>query len=208
MPTGYTAGILDGTTNTFQDFAKLCTRAFGATMHLRDESLDTEYKPQKPGKYHFEKIEEANKLMQKANSLTDEQLISERKIELKASIELAKKAIEKETANKEKLEAMLQEAKDFIPPTSEHQGIKDFMVNQIEETIKFDCDSTYYSELLESSKKELENLDAWSIRSAMIGKAQKDLDYNRTELNKEVARCNNSNQWYAEFLKAISSKAI
>ena len=30
MPTGYTAGIIDGKTETFQDFEKQCMRAFGA----------------------------------------------------------------------------------------------------------------------------------------------------------------------------------
>ena len=29
MATGYTAGIIDGKTETFQDFAKQCMRAFG-----------------------------------------------------------------------------------------------------------------------------------------------------------------------------------
>ena len=39
MPTGYTAGIEDGTITTGKDFLKLCTRAFGIAMDLRDEPL-------------------------------------------------------------------------------------------------------------------------------------------------------------------------
>ena len=43
MPTGYTAGIIDGKTETFQDFAKQCMRAFGVTIHMRDENMDKGY---------------------------------------------------------------------------------------------------------------------------------------------------------------------
>ena len=35
MPTGYTAGIIDGTTKDFKEYAKHCERAF--MIHLREE---------------------------------------------------------------------------------------------------------------------------------------------------------------------------
>lgn len=40
MPTGYTAGILDNKITTFSEFALLCSRAFGATIHMREDDLD------------------------------------------------------------------------------------------------------------------------------------------------------------------------
>lgn len=52
MPTGYTAGILDGEINTFEEFAKTCMRAFGATIHMRDEPLSKTYEPEKTSDYH------------------------------------------------------------------------------------------------------------------------------------------------------------
>ena len=45
MPTGYTAGIIDGKTETFQEFAKQCMRNFGACIHMRDENMGKEYEP-------------------------------------------------------------------------------------------------------------------------------------------------------------------
>ena len=59
MPTGYTAGIIDGKTETFQEFAKQCMRAFGATIHMRDENMDKEYEPRTPSDYHTKALEEA-----------------------------------------------------------------------------------------------------------------------------------------------------
>jgi len=43
MPTGYTQGILDGTTKDFKEFAKHCMKAFGACVHMRDDDMKKEY---------------------------------------------------------------------------------------------------------------------------------------------------------------------
>lgn len=48
MPTGYTAYIKDGKITSGKEFLKLCTRAFGIAVDLKDESLDV------PTPNHFE----------------------------------------------------------------------------------------------------------------------------------------------------------
>ena len=40
MQTGYTDYIKDGKITSGKDFLKLCTRAFGVAIDLKDESLD------------------------------------------------------------------------------------------------------------------------------------------------------------------------
>lgn len=40
MPTGYTSYINDGKITSGKEFLKLCTRAFGIAVDLKDESLD------------------------------------------------------------------------------------------------------------------------------------------------------------------------
>ena len=42
MPTGYTANIVDGE-ETFEEYVWRCTRAFGAMMHMRDDSLGAKF---------------------------------------------------------------------------------------------------------------------------------------------------------------------
>lgn len=46
MATGYTCGIVDGTTKTFKEFAFKCIRAFGAAAHMRDEPISKPFKLQ------------------------------------------------------------------------------------------------------------------------------------------------------------------
>jgi hypothetical protein len=79
MPTGYTSEILDGTTKTFQDFAKICMRALGATIHMRDEKLNEEYKPQKTNNYPIKRIKQDRKKLKEIQSLTDNEIIKQEK---------------------------------------------------------------------------------------------------------------------------------
>ena len=39
MPTGYTAYIEDGSITTGKEFLKLCSRAFGVAIDIKDEPL-------------------------------------------------------------------------------------------------------------------------------------------------------------------------
>lgn len=48
MPTGYTSYIKDGKITSGKEFLKLCTRAFGIAIDLKEESLDV------PTPNHFE----------------------------------------------------------------------------------------------------------------------------------------------------------
>ena len=75
MPTGYTAGILDGTTKDFKQFAKHCSRAF--IVHLRDEPIDSEYKKREVSDYHIKEIEKAKAELKQADSLSDEERAKE-----------------------------------------------------------------------------------------------------------------------------------
>lgn len=44
---------------------------------------------------------------------------------------------------KARYETMLAQVSAWEPPTPEHNGLKDFMLQQITESIKFDCSSDY-----------------------------------------------------------------
>lgn len=205
MPTGYTAGILDGTTTSFPQFAKLCMRAFGATIHLRDESLDHEYEPRTPSDYHQKEIAKAKQLLIGAEKHSDKEIIETRKSELETSKEYHLGAIEKAKKATTDLEIILADAKNWQPPTPEHNGIKEFMIDQIEKTIDFDCKTKYHDEKLIEIKTELSSLNANSIRKQMIEKANKELAYHNLEYSKDVERCEQSNKWVSDLLGSLKA---
>ena len=201
MPTGYTAGILDGTTKDFNQFAKHCSRAY--IMHLRDEPMDSEYKKREVSDYHIKEIEKAKAELKQADSLSDEELIIQEKNRLIDSKKYHLDREEKIKNDKIKLESFLEKAKSYIPPTEKHQGIADFMIEQIEKTIEFDCNSSYHIDELKTIDSKIEKVNADDIRSEMKVKATKDIAYHTKEHEADVKRCREHNQWYEDFIKNL-----
>jgi DNA repair ATPase RecN len=204
MPTGYTVGILDGKIKTFQEFAKLCMRNFGATIHMRDESLDNEYESRVPSDYNLKKIKELRNTIKEMESLTDEQLIKERKKELLKKIKRTNELIFKITKDKELLQSMLYSAVKYIPPTKEHVRIKEFMIEQLESTIRFDGDVDYNIAELSRMETELKNINPDIIRLNEIKDAKNSLEYHLKEYNNEIRACSESNAWVDTFLKSLN----
>lgn len=203
MPTGYTAGIIDGTTETFQDFATQCMRAFGATIHMRDENADKAYEPRTPSDYHTEELQSAKEKLQRAEKMTDGELMELRKKEIEDSIKYHKERIVKTNAARKKLDEFLSKAKEFKAPTSDHEGIAKFMIEQIETTIAHDGSTKYHDEGLSKEQVELKNLDANNIRFTLMEDARKSITYHLKEYNEDLKRCADSNRWVEVYLKAL-----
>ncbi len=202
MPTGYTAGIIDGTTKDFKEYAKHCERAF--TIHLRDEPFDSEWKPRTPSDYHTKAIAKAKETLKEIEVLDDVAIVERERLRLLENVKRYKERIAKEKKDKERLELFLVRAKNFKPPTETHKGIADFMQSQIKETIKFDCEGNYYTDELEKSQKQLLDINADDVRGALKTQATKDLAYHTKEHKAELKRCRESNKWHEDFINALT----
>lgn len=203
MPTGYTSGIIDGNLKTFKDFAMLSSRAFGATIHMRDESLDKPYEKRKPSNYYVENIERAKKRIYSAKRRSDKRLIRDRKRELRESIIYHQKRLDETNESVKRLNSFLDEAKAYKPPTKEHIGIKKFMIEQIEETIKWDGNTSYHKEAIANCYEELKNLSARKIRKAKLAQAKKELRYYTKSYRDEVKRCKTANLWVERYFNSL-----
>lgn len=201
MPTGYTAGILDGTTKDFHQFAKICSRAF--MVHLRDEPIDSEYKKREVSDYHLKAIKEAEKMLKQADVLTDEELVIQEKNRLINDKKYHLESKEKDELNKIKMDSFLEKAKAYVPPTENHQGIAKFMIEQLEKTIDFDCNSTYHIDKLKTIDSEIESVKASILRAELKAKATKDIAYHTKEYEADVKRCEEHNKWYEDFIENL-----
>ena len=205
MLTGYTAGILDGKITTFPQFAKLCMRSFGATIHMHDESLDKEYYPREVSTYHKEKIERIEKEIELLEKVSDKQLIKDGKKRLKEEKENILKQIKIEEKQREKLEKMLNKAKSFIPPTEAHRSFKDFMINQLKQTIDLDCDTKYLKKKLNKIELQEKSIHPIILRKDKIKNLNEDLQYYIQEYKKEWLRVEESNKWVTDLLTALKN---
>jgi hypothetical protein len=99
---------------------------------------------------------------------------------------------------------MLESAKSWVPPTEDHQSFRDFMIEQIESTIKVDGDPSYHgNKIVEIKKKMEEGINPKEHREETIQEIKSQISYHETEYQKELARCKGSNEWMDKFLESI-----
>lgn len=203
MPTGYTAGIIDGEITTFQEFVKKCMRAFGATIHMRDESLDKEYVPRKVDGYYKETLNSWKKTLAEVNFMSDEEIVSRREKQLQENIDYHKKRIEAVERNRVVLSKLIKEVTEWTPPTEEHINFKNFMLDQLAQTIKHDGDDSYNRESLNKAYNEMFSIDAKKIREEFIKDAKHNIKYSKENLEKEINRVEESNKWVEKLLNSL-----
>ena len=204
MPTGYTAGILDGKVNTFEEFATVCTRAFGATIHMRDNPMDSPYEPRTPSDYHTNSIQSKRERLEEIESMSDEKIVEDFNTQLEEDLKYHQTKMEEDKRNLEKLNSMLESAKSWVPPTEDHQPFRNFMIEQIESTIKVDGDPSYHVNKIVGIKKQMEEgINPKEYREETIQEIKSQISYHETEYQKELVRCKDSNDWMDKFFESI-----
>ena len=204
MPTGYTAGILDGKVNTFEEFATVCTRAFGATIHMRDNPMDSPYEPRTPSDYHTNSIQSKRERLEEIESMSDEKIVEDFNTQLEEDLKYHQTKMEEDKRNLEKLNSMLESAKSWVPPTEDHQPFRNFMIEQIESTIKVDGDPSYHVNKIVGIKKQMEEgINPKEYREETIQEIKGQISYHETEYQKELVRCKDSNDWMDKFFESI-----
>jgi len=193
MPTGYTAPIADGI--TFNQFVLGCARAFGACIEMRDDPQSTPIPEEfKPSDYHLTAGHRAKAELQRLLSLTEDQVAEEAEAEHTAS---CKSRQESATTNKALLAAyedMLTKVEAWVSPSPDHQGLKEFMVKQIKESIDWDCDREYEEPKRISSEEWL---------TARIEQYEQDVKYHAEKYAEEVERVTKRNQWIAQLRTSL-----
>lgn len=202
MPTGYTADIEKGI--TFEQFAMTCARAFGALVTMRDEPHDAAI-PDEFGAsdYHPKALAKAEADLAALNAMTIAQADAAAQADYDKNREYHLAARTKVLELRAKYDAMLALAKAWEPPTADHQGLKRLMVEQIEQSINFDCDDTYHADALANLKREA--AQDWKERRQKA--VLKDIGYHAKELAEEVARAKSRTQWVRALRNSLRQHA-
>jgi len=204
MPTGYTAGIIDGEITTFEQFATQCTRAFGATSHMRENPLDSPYEPRTPSEYYVNSLQSQREKLEETKAMTDEAIVRDFENLLNDSLKYHERELEKTKVNLGRLNSIMESAKSWVPPTEDHEGVRDYMIDQLEITIKADGDPSYHVNKIVQAKKELEEgIDPKVYREEKIKEIEDRISYYGAEVQKELERCKQSNDWMDKFLESI-----
>ena len=199
MPTGYTAGVMDGTVTSFQEYALMCARNFGACIMLRDEPLSSEIPEFQPSDHYQKAGDEAYAELKRLTEMTQEELHKEFCEQKKKRINEAKDGIKRKQKIFTRYNAMLEKAKLFKSPTPEHDNFAKFIVSQLEESIRFDCGGNYWHVQLEHAKQQPFE-DWWRSR---IDELNKEIERCRKNHKEEVERTKQRNEWVSQLRRAI-----
>lgn len=198
MLTGYTADIEKGI--TFEQFALRCARNFGALIMMRDEPLDAEIPEKFEESSHYrEALEKAERALAVIERLTPEECAARANAEHMERAAFARKELEKNNQLRASYEAMLAKARTWEPPSNDHQGLKDFMTSQIEESIRFDCSGDYYQQIM--AENALPG-DVWKV--AKTQELRETIRYYREEVEKERERVAGRERWVRQLRESLA----
>ncbi len=189
MPTGYTAFIEDGEITNAKDFLMLCARAFGVAIDMREEPLSKPMpKEFKASTYHLERLEEERRELDRLRSMTMDEVHEQNEAEYQRSVAVRKEILEEKKAIKDRYIAILNDVKAWTPPTTEHNGLKEFAIEQIEMCLP---DLSYYD------REPVRVSDQEWIRTR-IESCQKSIQRHKEGWDEECERVASRNKWLAD----------
>ena len=199
MPTGYTDVISNGV--TFKDFVMQCARAMGACIMMRDDPPNAEIPERfEPCDWNKKKFKEATASLKILQCMGVAAAREKAGKEFKAKVADHVRQIEEKEELRAKYLEMLVQVRQWQPPTPDHQGLKDFMIQQITDSIEFDCDISYYNNhppKLFTGEEYLENCTT---------KALHDIDYHRKMHRDEVTRTEGRNVWVKQLRDSLKGE--
>jgi len=197
MPTGYTAEIAKGI--TFEEFVCQCARAFGALIHLRDEPLSSDIPDEViPSDYHAKALVGAEIKYKEALEIKEEQAKHLAKEEFDAEMLSYQDRLYEKHELKRKYEDMLAKVRAWNPPTTEHEGLKKFMIEQLTSSIDFDCSTDYIEVPKLKSPKE------WCEKN--ISNKLWNYNYHKEENEKEIQRCKERTEWVKALKESLKGE--
>lgn len=200
MSSGYTADLYDGKEKTFAEFTLGCARAFGALITMRDEPSDA------PIPDEFEPSEWVREAVEKAKAALDEaerRSIDEWEDLEREDRDKTAKAIEDAARTgagiRARYESMLAHVRGWEPPSADHQGLKDFMVKQLEESIRFDCSDLSDVWTVPSPRSPQ------SFRSTQLAARHSALERAEKSWAEELERVDGRNRWVRQLRESLGA---
>lgn len=205
MPTGYTAGVYDGTIKTGKDFLKTCLRAFGVFVEYRDDApspiLPTKKFEIDP--FYLNYVNESVKKYNEKLSWSDEDWKKAYKEACdKARID-CKEAEVRSDKNYMIYNKIYREILDIDLP-EEYKELKDFALSQLKGGEGYDFSSDFGSTSFElKSLHELEQEGVEGFKKNTLKTLLSTLEYSVQSYQEQLDRLEDKQAYLDGFLKAI-----
>jgi hypothetical protein len=204
MPTGYTSYIKDGKITSGKEFLKLCTRAFGIAVDLKDESLDVPTPNHfEPDPYYEKAYKDSLVSRERAYSMTFEEVKEDIISKYNDNKGRAAKILEEYKDEDKKYLKVREEVEKWIPPTPEHENLKKFCLEQIDMSLN----TGLYEWCEKDINKELDTSDDTIKKYINILRDNADEKLKRTykKYQAELKRVEEKNLWMKQFLDSLEN---
>lgn len=196
MPTGYTAKLHDGKPQTFEEFALEAARAMGAAIMQRDDAPGPIVEVE-PSTYELEALARDEARLTELRSFTEDDWKAEEKRTRFDTARINRKSIQKASERRVRYEIMLAQVEAWRPPTSEHEGLKKFMVEQLTSSIEFDCSIRHLT---------IPPVRAWQeYRTVQLATAENAVERSKGYLAESIERYESRNKWVRDLRDSLSA---
>lgn len=204
MPTGYTATLCEKD-QSFAFFALGCARAFGACIDQRDSPRNElpNLPKKKVNTYHETALASAQATLDSYMAMSDKAKMSYGKKCKRDEIKSNKQSLEEKKIVRNRVLAMIEKTREWTPPTHDHEGLKKFMLEQLDSTLSHDGDTAYYEDALAKAKAK----DPMEFFNAAVDGAKWSVEYHTKEMAKEETREDNRGQWITELYRSLGDDA-
>lgn len=184
MPTGYTADL----PATFSEFALRCARAFGATVTVREQPLSAGT-PEviRPAEYQLTSMRQALAGLDAVRLIPKREHAKRARLAYEQAAARYQQTLAEAAVLRQKYERMLVDINAWTPPTKDHEELKAFMLRQVDESMRHDCDMSYLPEPKRLTGK------AWHAEE--IEEAERRLEWSARTYAEGVERARKSTQW-------------
>lgn len=193
MATGYTTGIGEGKIKNFKDFALTCARAFGACIMQKEDSFLEPPKLEEVKDFYPFMIEEVERQIQVLKDTSDQDLIAKYIEEKDKSYKENVASIQEKNKLREKYEKILNDAKNW-DVDGDFQGLKNFMIQQLTDSIEWDCSTKYNDESITEYFSSTA-ITADEIRAEKMDRLERDLVRYNEKYAEDVKDVNVRNEW-------------
>lgn len=195
MTTGYTAIIERGC--SFEEFVWRCARGMGALITMRDDSLETPVPARFTAEtsYYEVDLKKYHDALRRLEAMTDEEAEHASRVEQDLIVDQLRAM----DAEHHRIQALYRDMRtkvaDWTPPTKEHVGLKEFMLQQID--LCLDRGPWRHEPPRMLSGPE------WRDREMV--KVQKNIAYSDQAIADELERTADRNKWLADLRQSFAS---
>lgn len=195
MPTGYTDTVKDGI--SFEQFALGCAKAFGACISMRDlpshAPIPEEFEA---STYHAKKLAEARETLLAYEGMSIQEASQASRIEYREAEKNRKHRLQENLNQLECYRGMLEQVHTWTAPSEEHNGLKEFMLKQLRDSLAFDDSTKYLSE-------PTPLLSAADWLGGKKSQAIKDIEYHKQHDADEIKRTAERNLWVRQLRESL-----